>query len=146
MLGRGAKLPDRQKGRAARVQAMKALRSVADREFLLRLRAHVTQHWGGLPEGASAEDWLVAVVERAREYRLSSELDITRFVDLTCEFGRDFEREPRHADAAAILTSRQAAVFRMRQLDTWVEAARAARAPSPREERCRTRLMTRRLG
>ncbi|MCY1023913.1 hypothetical protein [Pyxidicoccus sp. MSG2] len=118
-----------------RSEQMKALRSVPDREFLLRLRAHVAQRWPELPEGAAGEAWLVALVERAREYRLSKELDIARFVDLTCEFGRDFELDPRHADAAAILTSRQAASIRMRQLDTWVESARAARDPSPREQR-----------
>jgi hypothetical protein len=109
-----------------RSEQMQALRGISEREFLARLRAHVAHRWGGPPEGGPGKDGLLALVERARAYRLNSERDITRFVDLTCEFGRDFEREPRHAEAAAILTSRQGAVFRMRQLEAWAEAARSA--------------------
>ncbi|GHG83053.1 hypothetical protein [Comamonas sp. JC664] len=109
-----------------RVEQMAALQRASERTFIDRLSAHVVLRWGVMAGGAARESWISEAVRRARGYRLKSEKDITEFVDLTFEFGREFDLEARHATGAAILRGRQLAAARMRQLRDWAAAVRGS--------------------
>lgn len=109
-----------------RAEQMAALQRASERTLIERLSAHVTLRWGVMAGGAAREAWISDAVLRARGYRLKSEQDITEFVDLTFEFGREFDLEARHAAGAAILKCRQLAAARMRQLRGWAASVRGS--------------------
>lgn len=111
-----------------RTEQMAALQMGTERVFLSRLGAHVARRWDVRVTAEAREVWIEDAVRRARGYRLKNEADITEFVDLTFELGREFDLDPRHAAASAILKGRAMAAVRMRQLRGWASSVRASTA------------------
>jgi hypothetical protein len=99
--------PTDRKGRLIiRQGQMAAFSKATVRNFENRLRAHLQETYPEPSEAlgeAGVREVIAHGMKRAEHYHLASEREICGYVELMFEFGRDFDRDPRHPWAGEIL-------------------------------------------
>jgi hypothetical protein len=96
--------------RRMRSQMMQALSDLRIRVFLDRLTARVEEKYPEKVEGREPDDvraQLTRLVHKSRRWALTSEAHVTAFVDLSFEWGEDFEEEHERRDVRNVLRDRK---------------------------------------
>jgi hypothetical protein len=91
-----------------REELMRAMGATLEIDFYARLTRHVQEYFPAecsvLGEGGLKE-MLTYQVGKARQHGIVTERDICKYVDLAFKFGKDFDVDPLHPWAAAILSN-----------------------------------------
>jgi hypothetical protein len=77
--------------------------------FEERMVAHVNQFFPVRCQVLGAEgvrEWISHGIGRAQSYSIVAERDVLKYINIMFVFGRDFDVDPEHRWAAAILTAR----------------------------------------
>lgn len=96
--------------RRMRPQAMHAFSDLRMRVFVDRLVAHVEEKYPEKVDGRDPADVRVPVerlVHKSRRWALTSEAHVTAFVDLSFEWGEDFEDDQERRELRAVLRDRR---------------------------------------
>lgn len=93
-----------------RNQQLRALGVEQERDFALRMRAHIANEYPGQAQflGEEGQTCLVeAAIAKARVVGIDTLGAVAQLIDLMVRFGEDFERAPHKAWADALLARRE---------------------------------------
>jgi hypothetical protein len=109
-----------------RSDQMKVLERCMMRGFEDRVYASLCRNWPSTVGALGEEDVRESIrvgIDRAATYRLQTEREVMRFIDMMYRLGHQFDRDTRYSFAAEVLSSRElSSVAKMRILESRVRA------------------------